>query len=206
MLDLVPLLSFVWLRGRCRHCNAVIAPWLLYLEIAATGVGVVVALVAPVAGLAWGWAVWLWVLLALITCDVTRFRLPNALTLALFLCALALAELPVGVGLGNALVGALVGAGSFALLRWGYWALRGREGLGLGDVKLMAGLGAWVGPWDLPLLVLVASAGALTVALVSGALRPSPGGTPVTLKALPFGAALCAAAVILWVWRVAAMA
>jgi leader peptidase (prepilin peptidase)/N-methyltransferase len=202
--DLVPVLSYLWLRGACRHCKAPIAPWLLYLEIASAGGAVLAALAAPSAGLAWMWALWLWALLVLAVCDLTRFRLPDPLTLALFIVALGLAVMPGGIGLQAALVGAVAGAGSFAALRWGYRALRGREGLGLGDVKLMAGLGAWAGPWDLPMLVLIAALMGLAAGLI-GAVVGRAGGPPLAQRALPFGAALCAAAAVLWVVRAGAL-
>lgn len=203
--DLVPILSYIWLRGACRHCNAPIAPWILYLELSATGAAVMAIFAAPGPITAWIWAGFLWVLLVLAACDLTRYRLPDPLTLMLFLCTLILAVLPGGVGLWSALVGAIAGVSSFAALRWGYRALRGREGLGLGDVKLMAGLGAWAGPWDLPLLVLIAALGALLAALVVQIVRPSRRRGPVAYRALPFGAALCGAAAVLWVMRAFAL-
>lgn len=192
--DLVPVLSFCLTRGRCRHCGAAIPPFVLYTEIAALGLAVLAVIAgsdpaqtALIAGL-------LWVLLALAVTDLLWFRLPDVLTLALFLLALLWA-LIWGVGAGAALTGAALGAGSFAALRLGYRAVRGREGLGQGDVKLMAGIGALTGPWDLPLVVLLAALCALAVALVqrgrdAGALDPG--------RPLPFGAALAGAAGALW--------
>ncbi|MGR1580852.1 prepilin peptidase [Thalassobius sp. S69A] len=203
--DLIPVVSYLWLRGACRHCAGGIAPWVLYLEIAATGGAVLAAMAAPSAGLAWVWAVWLWLLLALAMCDLTRFRLPDPLTLCAFVVALVIAVMPGGIGMQAGLTGALAGAGSFAALRWGYRALRGREGLGLGDVKLMAGLGAWSGVRDLPLLVLIAASCALAVALVPRVLARSRGTKPLALRALPFGAALCGSAGALWLARVLAV-
>ncbi|MGH1356943.1 MAG: prepilin peptidase [Thalassovita sp.] len=202
VVDLVPILSFVWLNGACRHCGAKIPPWLLYQEIAAAGIAVLAVLAAPTVGLAWAWAGFLWVLLALAVCDLTRFRLPDVLNAALLLLALLLALMPLGHGLEFALWGAGAGAGSFALLRWGYHALRGQHGLGFGDVKLMAGLGAWAGPLDLPVLVLIAAVGALAIALVSERWHGAGSAKPFRTRALPFGAALCAAAGVLWLLRV----
>jgi leader peptidase (prepilin peptidase)/N-methyltransferase len=204
VVDLIPVLSFLWLRGACRHCGASIAPWMLYTEIAAAGAAVLAAIAAPSTALAWIWAVWLWLLLVLAVCDLTRFRLPDPLTAALFATAMVLAVMPAGIGLQAALIGALAGAGSFAALRWGYQALRGREGLGLGDVKLMAGLGGWAGPWDLPLLVLIAAIGGLVFALIAS-LGRGDSGVLLGQRALPFGAALCGAAAVLWLLRAGAL-
>lgn len=196
--DLVPVLSFALLRGRCRRCGAPIPPWLLYLELAAAGVAVLAAIAAPSAALAWVWAVWLWLLLTLAACDLTRFRLPDPLTAAALAVALVLAGMPGGIGLRAALLGAVLGAGSFETLRRAYRALRGRDGLGLGDVKLMAGLGAFAGARDLPLMVLIAALSALAGAI----LARGRGSGPLAQRALPFGAALCGGAAALWLGRV----
>lgn len=189
--DLIPIASFLMLRGRCRACGAAVPPMLFYAELLATGAAVLAVLAGGNAlhmGLS---ALFLWILVALALSDLTWFRLPDPLTAGLVPVAFALAP----QGLAMAALGAVLGAGSFALLRWGYAWLRGRAGLGMGDVKLMAGLGAYAGPFDLPLLVLMAALiGIAMAALTPGGLR----GT----RAVPFGTALCAAAALLWLMRV----
>lgn len=194
--QMIPLVSFIAARGRCKHCGSAIPPWLFHAELLAAGAGVLAVIrggsLAEVA-LA---AAFLWLLIALALADLLWMRLFDGLTAALALVAFAMALLPGWQGAVAALWGALAGAGSFAALRWSYRRLRGREGLGLGDVKLMVGLGAFAGPRDLPLLVLLAALSALAIA----ALHHLRGGQ--TLHgghALPFGAALCLAAALLWV-------
>ncbi|WP_136439664.1 prepilin peptidase [Pacificoceanicola onchidii] len=191
--DLIPILSFALNGGRCRSCRAALPAWLLYIEIAALGVGVC-AVASGASGLTlWLTAGFLWVLLALGFADALWMRLPDVLNAMLLVLALALAWFAGSLQL--ALIGACLGSGAFFLIRVLYRTLRGREGLGLGDVKLMAGLGAFAGPFDLPLLVLIASLGGLIAALVlrAGQIRAD--------QRLPFGAALCAAAAVLWVLR-----
>lgn len=191
--DLIPLASYLLLRGRCRTCGAPIPPQTLYAELLGTGAAVLAVLAGggPLeVGLS---ALWLWLLVALSLSDLSWLRLPDPLTLGLFVTALARAP----HGLGTALLGAALGAGSFLALRWGYRRLRGREGLGLGDVKLMAGLGAYAGPLDLPLLVLIGAVLALAGALVSGLVS---GGLSAR-RALPFGAALALAGAVIWLMR-----
>lgn len=189
--DLIPLASYVVLRGRCRACGAAIPPLLLYTELLALGAAVLAVLAGGGALQVVLSALWLWLLIALALSDLTWFRLPDPLTLALVPVGMALAP----DGLGAAALGAILGAGSFALLRRGYRRFRGREGLGLGDVKLMAGLGAYAGPYDLPLVVLIGALIGIGMALLGG------GGLRGT-RALPFGAALCAAGALLWLMRV----
>ncbi len=198
-IDLIPILSFVMLGAKCRQCHKPIAGWHLYLEVAALGL----ALVALSSGgnlvLIWLTALFFWILLGLVAADLLWFRLPDPLTLALFVTALALAMLPGQMGVFLALAGAALGSGVFWIIRIAYKAVRGREGLGFGDVKLMAGLGAFCGPFDLALLLLLASAGALITGLVAYGVRGGSG--PWATRRLPFGAALCIASLVLWIYR-----
>ncbi len=184
---LIPILSFALQKGRCARCHAPLPGWLLYLEITTTGLAVLAMVRGGSATEILLVAIILWVLAALALADLLWFVLPDLLTGALFGLAMLLA-LEHG-RLIPAIKGAGLGVAVFLALRWGYKWLRGRQGLGLGDVKLMAGLGALVGVWTLPVLLLLASSTALAVALVHkdrSATRP-----------LPFGAALAAAGGVL---------
>lgn len=216
--DLMPLLSYIGLRGRCRHCGAVIPAWLFYMEFLALGAAVLALAAGGSPAEVLLSCLFLWLLLALAMADLLWFRLPDMLTVAIFVVGLALAVLMSPMtgnrALGFALLGAGLGAGSFLALRMAYRALRGREGLGLGDVKLMAGLGAFAGPLDLPLLVLLAALLALVGGIWQHLRRPGTplGSVPVSpsqqtspaslaVVALPFGTALCAAAALIWLLR-----
>ncbi|WP_164860861.1 A24 family peptidase [Parasedimentitalea marina] len=105
----------------------------------------------------------LWLLIGLAVADLLWFRLPDGLTLALFLTVL------IGAWQADTLTltlwGALLGAAVLGAAG-GLQALRGRQGLGFGDVKLMVGLGGFSGPYDLPLMVLLAALSGLGAALV----------------------------------------
>lgn len=194
-LDLVPILSFALLRGRCRTCGATIPPYTLYTELLALGAAILALVAAPTPGAVLGVAAILWVLIALAMTDLIWFRLPDMLTGVLLVLVLAHHLIWGGDGAVNrALTGAAIGLASFWALRIGYRLLRGREGLGLGDVKLMAGLGALVGPFDLAALVFVAAVFALGGALAFG------GGMRAT-RPVPFGTALCAAGACVWLWQ-----
>lgn len=94
------------------------------------------------------------------------------------------------------LIGTAVGFAAFYGLRESYYYLRGREGMGLGDTKLAAAAGAWVGWQDLPLVVLLASAGLLAVVLIARIISPRWRISP-NLR-LPFGAALAPAIWAIW--------
>ena len=190
--DLIPLASFVWLRGQCRECGARL-PWRLF---AAEGLGVLCALIAitatagPVALCAA--ALLLWSLLGLALTDLRCFRLPDGLNALAFGAGLALAWADPARTLPAAGVGAACGGGALWALRWGYQRLRGREGLGLGDVKLAAVLGAALGAAALPMLGLIASVLALAAAGL-GLFGPASRQT-----AVPFGLFLCLAGAVLF--------
>lgn len=191
-IDMIPVLSFLALRGKCRTCKAPVPHWHPIIETAALfaavfalwrgGQNVEVVLLL----------FWLWALIALTATDLIWLRLPDLLTAILFSLSLGLAMLPTGIGLTHALWGAAFGVLCFAALRWGYFQWRGVEGLGLGDVKLMAGLGAFAGPFDLPLLVLLATLLGFGMLAIVGLRKPIKADV-----ALPFGACLCGAAVLL---------
>ena len=186
--ELIPIVSFLLQRGRCRRCAAPIARMHLAIELAALGVAAWAALVDldPV----WLWAdcVLGWTLLALGWIDWTHLRLPDVLTLPLLLAGLGCTALLDPAATPDHALAAALGYAAFRLLSWSYRRLRGREGLGEGDAKLLAASGAWVGLAGLSPVVLSGALAGLAIALVrsrrlrSGGLRA---GTVV-----PFGTAL----------------
>jgi leader peptidase (prepilin peptidase)/N-methyltransferase len=192
--DLVPLLSFLASRGRCRHCGAPIG-WRYPLTELLCGAWAVLVY------LELGWtpalpfmAVWGFLMLTLMWIDLDFQLLPDALTLPGTLVALA-ATLPRPGGAHHALLGIVVGSGLLWLLAWGYLRLRNQEGLGGGDIKLAAMFGAVLG-WQLTLVTLFVAALAGTVwGAVLMARRVGTGQT-----ALPFGTLLCPAAMIVYLW------
>lgn len=137
-----------------------------------------------------GLAIWL---LALAAIDLDRYLLPDLLTLPLILAGLAYSYV-AGVGLSFALAGAIVGYGLIAGLAW-IWRVRfDREGIGLGDAKLLAAIGAWCGIFALPVVLLVSSASAIALILVF-----SVGQKTIAQNAvLPFGPLLCLGFWVAW--------
>jgi leader peptidase (prepilin peptidase)/N-methyltransferase len=134
-------------------------------------------------------------LLALIVSDLDRMILPDYLTLPLIPAGLAEAWLGHGLSaLEERIIGAVAGYIAFAGLRLTYRHWRGREGLGGGDVKLLAAAGAWIGWAGLPVLVLVAAAMALAV-VVADRRKAIRADRPV-----PFGAYLCLSLWAIWLY------
>ncbi|HWL70817.1 MAG TPA: prepilin peptidase [Geminicoccus sp.] len=169
--DLIPIVSRLLLRGRCRYCGGPVPLLETWVELAAAAVAVIVVLLAQPAS--WPWlllAGWLLVLLAAI--DQLHGILPDRLNLALLVSGLlSLWFDPAAPSPLDGLLGGLTAAGTFAAIAYGYESLRGRSGLGGGDVKLMGALGLWVGLVQLPWVVVLAAGGALLTALLQGGGR-----------------------------------
>ncbi len=191
--DLMPIVSYLFSRRRCYYCGAPIPGDVFWIEAAAIGLAAAAVNLVDGPLQVTETCVLLWLLLPLATIDMRHFLLPDALTLALLVSGLAFAF--AGERLEEASVGALAGAGSFAAIRLAYRAIRNREGLGLGDVKLMAGLGAWLGPLLLPSLVVLAACGGIAATLLWGIWHECRLSGDL---AAPFGAFLCIAAMVLW--------
>jgi leader peptidase (prepilin peptidase)/N-methyltransferase len=193
--DLVPLLSYVLARGRCRYCGEPIGGFVLAVELAALGIAVWAAVSADGAGI-WVTCLLGWTLLAMAWIDLRTMLLPDLLTMPLLVAGLGDAAVFDPDALADRLVAAA--AGYLLLLATAsiYRLLRGRDGLGLGDAKLLAGLGAWLGLAYLPLVLLLAACLGLSGAVV-GALR---GQRMTASTAIPFGPCLALAGWILWLY------
>jgi leader peptidase (prepilin peptidase) / N-methyltransferase len=192
--DLIPILSFLALRGKCRRCSAVIESRQLGIEVAASAIGGAALWIAPNAvGL--NGALFGWCLLTLAILDVDHFWLPDRLT-----ALLAASGLLLGSASGqDRIIGALAGFGSLTLVRLLYRALRHRDGMGGGDPKMLGGIGAWLGWQMLPLVVLGASSTGLILVLLDR-MR----GRPLSAtRQLPFGALMAGAAFALWLMNAA---
>jgi leader peptidase (prepilin peptidase)/N-methyltransferase len=182
---LIPILSFLLQRGRCRNCAAPISP--RYPIVEAMGGFVALAAVA-----AFGWtfaalaiAVLGFALLALAVIDLETGYLPDAITLPLIAAGLGANAFALLVPFTDALFGAVAGYAALQGVALAYKRLRGREGLGEGDAKLLAAIGAFGGWAILPFVVFVAALATLTVAVLG---RKTALDQPV-----PFGPGLCAA-------------
>lgn len=154
--DLVPLLSAALSRGRCRQCHAAIDPTHMRIELVALAIGVASGALLPgISGLAT--AIFGWLLLALAALDLTDYWLPDELTVTLALVGLATGYLGIAPALDERLIGGAAGYGALWAIATGYRLVRGREGLGGGDPKLLGAIGLWIGWRMLPIVVLLGS-------------------------------------------------
>ena len=191
--ELVPVLSFAVLRGKCAGCGAAIRVDHLAIELIGLAIGLTAGLVAPGIEGAAG-AVFGWLLLALGALDLRAFWLPNVLTAALALAGLATGSYGIAPPLTDRLLGGLGGFASLWLVATVYRAIRHREGLGGGDPKLFGAIGLWLG-WALLPMVLLA---ACMIGL-SAVLGLQLGGRKLTAThQLPLGTLLAVAAWTIW--------
>lgn len=197
--ETLPLVGYLAQKGRCRGCGKRISPRYPAIEIVTGlwGLGVALAYGPGVE-----WAVYLgfgWLFVVLSFIDFEHLLLPDVYTLPGAALALACAGLFLNTGgfrerLAPALMGGLVGAGGFWVIHFGYRRLRGVEGLGLGDVKLMLVIGFLLGVDALPFVLLAGTLSALPVSLLYLA---GPGGRGARTR-IPFGPFLCLGA-MLWI-------
>ena len=186
---LIPVVGCLMLRGKCAACGGSISARYPIVELLAAGAGLAAyALFGPTFEAAFA-AAFFWVLIALSAIDLETGYLPNALTLPLAAAGLAVNGAGAFIPLPDAAIGAASGYVIFRLIGEAFIRLRGAEGLGQGDAKLLAAIGAWLGWQALAPVILAASllglASALTMRLAG---RKVSGQT-----AIPFGPALALA-------------
>ena len=195
VLENIPLLSFLWLRGKCSACKQPIAWRYPGVELLS---GVLSGLVAWHFGfdLATLTALLLtWALIALTFIDIDRQLLPDAITLPFLWLGLMVNLFGGFTGLSSAVIGAVAGYVSLWLVFHLFKLVTGKEGMGYGDFKLFALFGAWLGWQMLPLVILLASLVGAVVGLAFIFLKGRDRRLPI-----PFGPFLCAAGWLAMLW------
>jgi leader peptidase (prepilin peptidase)/N-methyltransferase len=191
----IPVVSWLALRGKCSACKAPISPRYPLVEAANALLWVACVVHFGPSVPAVGAMFFTSCLLVLALIDFDTTLLPDDITLPLLWAGLLLNLPGIYTGLGSAVVGAMAGYLSLWSVYWGFKLLTGKEGMGYGDFKLLAAMGAWLGWKMLPLLILLSSfVGALIgIALMILAKR----GKDIPM---PFGPYLAAAGVIALFW------
>ena len=186
-VELLPVISWIATRGRCKSCRAAIPKAHLWIELAAAALGAsAVALQPNLDGAAL--AVFWILLLAPAVLDARHYWLPDSLTIVVALAGLLLGEYATGASLIERLIGGAAGFAGLWLVGALYRSLRHRYGLGAGDPKLFGAIGLWAGWQSLPPILLIAALSGLAVALLQGRSR---------LDRMPFGTLLAVGA-MLW--------
>ncbi|WP_330543157.1 A24 family peptidase [Aeromonas hydrophila] len=194
-IENIPLLSWLWLKGRCRECQAPISARYPLVELLTALLSLVVAVTFPPG---WGLLAALlltWVLVALTFIDLDKMLLPDQLTLPLLWGGL-LFNLAGGFApLADAVIGAMAGYLVLWSLYWAFKLLTGKEGMGYGDFKLLAALGAWLGWQALPIVLLLSSLVGAFIGIGLILLRNHHQNKPI-----PFGPYLAIAGWIALLW------
>jgi leader peptidase (prepilin peptidase) / N-methyltransferase len=225
----IPLLSWILLRGKCRECRTLIGLRYPVVELAVGGLWAYTAWAfeaqffdrghePPVFLLAIivivGQFLFYWLMIALAALDAEHLWLPNVITLpgiALGIAVSFITELATGRNFlvsseplrlfGERVLAIIVTAGVLLLIRWLYWVFRHREGMGLGDVKLIAMLAAWLGlPATLLAFFIGSMLGAIAGLIVIALPATRDEGQGWATTKLPFGTFLCIGGIASSLW------
>lgn len=190
--DNIPILSYLFLRARCRSCGSPIS---LRYPLVEALTGFLFAAVVWRFGVQTAtvpMALFVWSLVVITFIDLDHRIIPDVLSLPGVAVGLGISLLPGFPGLLDSLVGVLAGAGSLFLVLFAYEKVMGEEGMGMGDVKLLAMIGAFLGWQALPVTILVSSLTGSLVGIVYARVR----GEPVRKFPVPFGPFLALGALV----------
>ena len=194
-MENIPVISYLVLRGKCAGCSAPISPRYPLVELFTAGVSGVVAW-----HFGFGWTtaaalLFVWAMIALAFIDLDTFFLPDDITLPLLWAGLLVNMGGVFVDLQTAVIGAVAGYLSLWLVYWGFKLATGKEGMGYGDFKLLAAIGAWLGWKMLPVVIMLSSVVGAIIGISLIALARHERSRPI-----PFGPYLVLAGLIAMFW------
>ena len=153
----IPVLSYLLLKGKCANCKTSISPRYPLVELfTAIACTFTAYHFGPTSQAVWAILI-TYVLISLIFIDVDKMLLPDQLTLPLLWLGLLLSTNDVFVGTNDAIIGAAAGYLSLWSVYWLFKLVTGKEGMGYGDFKLLAALGAYTGWQGLPVIILLSS-------------------------------------------------
>lgn len=199
--ELVPVLSWAAMRGRCRSCHAAIGWSAPMTELAGCALAFASVIWAPPGTLVFT-ALLGWLLLALAAIDLRTYLLPDSLNAAVLALGAAMVVLTRPSEWPVHLTGAVIGFGLLWLVEILYRRLRGRDGLGRGDAKLLGALGMWVGAPGIAPVLLIASLAGIAAAF-AGSLRKS---APLSAtSAIAFGPWIALGGFVVWMVQPAAL-
>ena len=191
----IPLFSYLWLQGRCAYCRAVISSRYPFVEALTAGVSLYVAWKFGITIQTLAALLFTWIGICLIFIDLDYHLLPDQLTLSLLWLGAFFSLFNVFCDTHDAIIGAMVGYLIFAITQFFFKVIAGKIGMGQGDFKFLAALGAYLGWQLLPLIILLASVSGIIFALTHMIIKRQFKSVP-----LPFGPYLAVAGWIALVW------
>lgn len=195
-IENIPVLSYLFLKGKCSSCKTSISIQYPIVELATAAISVFVAW-----KVGFGWQtlaalIFTWTLITLSLIDAKTMLLPDNLTIPLMWLGIAVNFQAIFVDLKSSILGAMIGYISL----WGLFHLfkliTGKDGMGYGDFKILAAIGAWAGWQVLPFTIFAASLVGAIVGILMMALQSQKESHPI-----PFGPWLALAGFIAFIWR-----
>ncbi|WP_263078372.1 A24 family peptidase [Endozoicomonas sp. Mp262] len=187
----IPIISYLLLKGRCSSCKTRISIRYPAIELITALLTLTICWKFGFSAEALAYCLFAWSLLALAMIDFDTKLLPDAITLPLIWAGLIVNSFDTAVSLHEALWGAVAGYLSLWSVYWLFKLVTGKEGMGYGDFKLLAALGAWLGWSMLPMIILLSSLAGTAIALILIALKLHQRSNPI-----PFGPYLALAGLI----------
>jgi len=191
----IPIISYLVLRGKCAFCGASISMRYPFVELLCCIASVYVAWRFGISWQTAGGLIFTWIAISLIFIDLDHHLLPDQLTLLLVWFGLFLSLFSIFANSHDAIIGAIAGYLIFAIVQWLFKMATGKMGMGQGDFKFLAGLGALLGWQQLPIIILLASIIGLLFGIVQMAVRHQFKSIPI-----PFGPYLAFAGWISLMW------
>lgn len=191
----IPIFSYLFLKGRCSGCGAKISLRYPIIEAVTAALS---GFAAWQFGVSWetaGALLLTWSLIPLTMIDIDHQLLPDNITLPFLWIGLGLNLFGTYTDLGSAVIGAIAGYLSLWMVYWGFKLLTGKEGMGYGDFKLLALLGAWMGWQQLPAIILLSSVVGAAIGIGMIVIRGRDHSIPI-----PFGPYLAIAGLIAFYW------
>jgi leader peptidase (prepilin peptidase)/N-methyltransferase len=191
----IPVLSYLVLKGKCAYCKAKISLRYPLVEFICCLASVYVAWRFGFSLQTVGALIFTWVLIALTFIDIDYHLLPDQLTLFLLWVGLLLSLYPVFISPQDAIIGAVIGYLIFAITQIAFKLFTGKTGMGQGDFKFLAALGAFLGWQQLPIIILLASLIGIIFGLTQMTMKRQFKSIPI-----PFGPYLAVAGWISLIW------
>lgn len=193
--DNLPLISFLVLRGRCHWCSGEISRRYPLIEALCAALTLIVVWVLGFEWLTLAALAFTWCLIALAAIDIEHFLLPDCITLPLLGAGLIVNAVGGFTDLTSAVVGAVAGYGILWAVFQAFRIATGKEGMGYGDFKLLAALGAWMGWQMLPLILLLSAGTGAIIGITMLVLKQQERNQPV-----PFGPYLAGGGWLALLW------
>jgi leader peptidase (prepilin peptidase)/N-methyltransferase len=194
-LENIPVISYLVLKGRCKDCKAPISKRYPLIELLTAIISALVAWHFGFGTAVCGVLLLSWALVALTFIDVDHQLLPDSITLPLLWLGLIFNLFDTFTDINSAVIGAIAGYLALWLVYHAFRLVTGKEGMGYGDFKLLAALGAWMGWQALPMIILLSSLVGALVGISLILLKQQHRDNPI-----PFGPYLAAAGWLALVW------